>query len=177
MVENSRLSVNALPEYYDDMIIPFGFNRNPISSGTNFTLELQYKLQDLIDDGYELHLEDLKLGSSQNLSTKSVYEFTYQPGDAINRFLLRFVKLEDDDVSIDEPDQLAAAWTYNNTLYIHTHHEQTRAVLFDINGRQVQHFDIRSQGEHQYQLNLPTGVYLLRMHTNNQVETKRLIIR
>ncbi len=175
-VEQARLSVNALPEYYDGLTIPFGFDRNPVSQGTEFSIELESKLRELDDKGYELYLQDLKLDVMHNLSEKRVYEFTWQPEDDINRFLLHLAKTP---VSTDEPGNDHAtpgnAWTYNNNLYLFCAEEGTTVSLFDISGCELMKYH-SVKGEQVIHLNLPAGIYMVRMINNNNTKTIKVTL-
>ena len=171
MVEDAKLSVNALPNYYDGLTINFGFTKNEASQ---FNLELVNTLEAFQHEGLMLLLDDLKLAKTHNLTETPVYEFTSHEDDHPARFQLRVTDVSTDitDPSVTQP---VHAWYHNQMLHVKAFNPGTNVSLYDINGRELQSF-IADPGQNSYRLHLPTGVYLVRIIDNQKMHATKIVV-
>jgi len=83
--DNSELCINSMPFSSGETIVPlhFSFSKTGEISFTASELES-------FTAGISIYLEDLVQNNVVNLRQQPVYNFTYHPGDAVDRFRLRF---------------------------------------------------------------------------------------
>jgi hypothetical protein len=162
--QNENYALNTLSELTGNLTIPMGFVKN---SSNQFTIELTENLP-----GQTIYLTDLKTNQTNNL-TEGSYTFGSQDGDDANRFLLHFATL-----GIDKPsaDQSLSAWVYNKQLYILSN-ESENAAVYDIQGRLLQNFRIESSDLQSYPLNLPSGVYIVKLQGDSSSKSVKIIIQ
>jgi hypothetical protein len=161
-----KLSSYSIPEFNDDMIIPFGFTKN---SGDLFVIELLEGIE-----GKTLYLTDLKLNIKTNLTQEGSYSFTSTEGDDPNRFLLHFGA-----VGVDEaiPATAVAAYVSNNILYVLNAQGKVQVDVMDISGRLVHSQSLQTTGLSSTPLSLPAGVYVVRLNNGQTTNTNKVIIQ
>ncbi len=167
IVEEEKLALNSLPEMYQGLTIPFGFEKN---DAENFIIELVETIP-----GETLYLIDKKLDVYHHLTVDQHYAFSSEDGDDPMRFKLQFGQM-DDPTGIDQvEDGPVHAWYHNNTLFVTNPEERAEVKVFDISGRQMYRF-VAGAGEHQYQVNLPAGVYIVHTTTQNSSQSMRIVV-
>jgi hypothetical protein len=168
MMGDTRMLVQAISHIDEETVVPFQFIKNHEGN------EFQIAATETIEYTEAWLVDLLAQKEHQLVAGGEPYVFTSLEGDDPDRFLLKFsnVTVDTDDITA-EPS--INAWVYNNILHVHTPYEG-KVTLYDIQGRQLQSFSLE-QGEHSFHLNHPAGVYLIRMQSNNTVETQRVIIR
>ncbi len=161
-----KLSSYSIPEFNDDMIIPFGFTKN---SGDLFVIELLEGIE-----GKTLYLTDLKLNIKTNLTQEGSYSFTSTEGDDPNRFLLHFGA-----VGVDEaiPATAVAAYVSNNILYVLNAQGKVQVDVMDISGRLVHSQSLQTTGLSSTPLSLPAGVYVVRLNDGQTSRTNKVIVQ
>ncbi len=164
-VNNELLAINGLPEITEDLQIPVLFKAGQTGE--------QILTADVSQIEATVTLIDVVSSASHNLTNNPVYSFTSTEGDDPNRFLLHFGA-----VGIDEPAQLNEinAYVYNNSLYVQSQLENAQMALYDIQGRQMLTEHLNGSGLHKTELNLPTGIYIVRLQSNNQVKNIKVFI-
>ncbi len=121
-------------------------------------------------------LEDMQTGSAHDLQSNPEYAFTTDEGDISGRFNLHFDKQDDDATGMDCTESpVAIIWHHSNTIYVKSRDNNTEVRLYDINRRQLQHYQ-PGVGEHSYQIILPAGVYIIHMHTSTTQESLRIVV-
>jgi len=168
LTPTNLLSTQSINHIDHNLVIPFGFRKN--NEGNNFEITLETTIEEAT-----LYLIDLQLDIEHKLNLDSPYEFTAFPGDDPNRFELRFGSI--DETGIEEAQmQKPRAWVYNNVLYVESHEESARVTLFDISGRTLRTF-FAGTGQQAYPLNLPTGLYMVRISGSYAVETIKIVVQ
>lgn len=162
---NNFYALNTLTEVTDELVIPLGFVKNQNSS---FSISLI-----LNTTGHTLYLEDLKTNIEHRIS-ETPYTFTSAAGDDPNRFLLKF-----GPVGIDETPETPVinAWYYEGILNVKTVEVHTNIGIFNIQGQQLQNFQLQGSGLQSLSINLPTGVYFARLVNEGNMKTVKMIIR
>ncbi|MDA3943783.1 MAG: T9SS type A sorting domain-containing protein [Bacteroidetes bacterium] len=161
--ETHLYSTNTLPELHDELEIPFSFVKNAHSS---FEIELAQSIEGMI-----VYLTDFKSGIQHNLTETPTYSFTASEGDNPNRFLLHFGV-----VGIGEQEQAPTLQVYmvDNRLYVNNSLEQAQLAVYDLQGRLVAEQSLNSGGLQSLSLDLPAGVYIVRL--NNASESRAVKI-
>jgi len=161
--DNHKLSTNTLPAINEELVIPFGFESN---GSSNFEIELKESTV-----AYPIFLTDNKTGTIHKLSENPVYSFTASEGDDPNRFLLHFGV-----VGIGEQEQAPTLQAYmvDNRLYVNNSLEQAQLAVYDLQGRLVAEQSLNTAGLQALPLELPAGVYIVRL--NNASESRSLKI-
>lgn len=164
--DNQILSTNTLREITSDLSIPFGFVKN---ESTNFSIELLETMTDV-----DVYLTDLKLNIDTKLNIGSAYTFSSEEGDNPDRFLLHFgvVGIEDNTSNLSQIN----AYAYQNQLYVQSNLNEAQVSLFDIQGHQMLSREIVGAGSSRIPLDLPTGIYIVRLQSNNQVKNVKVFI-
>ena len=166
---DERLAAYTLPEARQDLVIPMGFEKN---TSTNFRIELKEAIP-----ATDIYLKDYKADVMHQITADSPYDFTSLSGDDPMRFELHFQPLEGAP-GIEDPGNAknVLVWTHNNILYVETGESKATLTLYDINGREVQNFRAGA-GQTSYNLQLPAGVYVLRVQSNGSLENHRIVLQ
>jgi len=121
-----NLSVNSLPGFTDETVIPFDFIKN---EGTNFSIEATGI--ETLEPSATVFLKDNKLGIDHNLSENPVYSFTSSNGDEPARFELHFSSVGINEI---QPQTVARVWLEHNTLNISNVEPGTNFEIVDLQG-------------------------------------------
>ncbi|NOU47179.1 MAG: T9SS type A sorting domain-containing protein [Bacteroidales bacterium] len=158
-------ALNTLPAITENMSIPLGFVKN---DGSLFTMELTENIT-----GQTIYLTDTKTNQTVTLNDNS-YTFTAEDGDNADRFVLHFgvvgVNEKSDEANIH-------AWYVNGQLYIQNTDQAVQMNIFDVHGRNLQSSIINTTGMYSKALNLPAGVYMVRLQNSGSVNTVKIIVR
>lgn len=163
--QNNSFALNTLPEITDELVIPLGFVKNQNSS---YSIELVQNTTI-----HTLFLEDLKTNVVHKIS-ETPYIFSSAAGDNPNRFLLKFGP-EDIDETLVTPE--IKAWYYRGILKVKTPEGLTNIDIFNIQGQQLQNFQLFGSGLQTVSINLPTGVYFARLVNDGNMQTVKIIIK
>ncbi len=165
IIENEKLSTNTYPSLDEEMVIPFGFEKNEAS---NFAIELLEG-----PEGKIIYLTDNQTGFQHNLSENPVYSFTSNEGDNPNRFLIHFGALSLDESSLTTA---ASAYVHNSSLYVLNASGQTQVDIIDLQGRTLQSSSFRAEGLYSQPISLPKGVYVVRVMDEKGVRTAKVVV-
>lgn len=166
MAGNELLSTNVLPEIDQQTIIPLRFNKNQ-QQGELFEIEMAETIT-----GLEVYLTDLKLNYRHKLSDVPVYQFTAQPGDNPNRFLLSFGTT---GLESPPPVQLLKVWYFEGQLGVVVPHERAQLTITDMQGRTV-YSGLILQGIQTMSVNLSPGVYVVTLRSTDGISSAKLLI-
>ncbi len=160
------LSTNTLPECNDDVTVPFMFYGN---GSENFTIELAETMEE-----QDVYLKDHKLGNTVNLSETGSYTFTSEAGDDPQRFELMFGV-----VGIDNPEALSSALIYSNDniITIANVKGETQMSILNMKGQTVYNVNFVSNGLEEISVEIPTGVYLVRLTNSGAMKTSKVFIK
>jgi len=166
IVDNSSFTVNTLTEASSGLTIPFGFAKN---ASTNFSIDLAESL-----DGYIIYLRDLKTNTVVNLSEKTSYSFTSEEGDDVKRFELFFGVL-----GVDKFKALATANVYNvdDKIIVANVSGKTMMDITNVQGQLLNNFEFFSTGNHEISVNLPTGIYMVRLSNSGEMKTMKVFVK
>ncbi|MFZ4708079.1 MAG: T9SS type A sorting domain-containing protein, partial [Bacteroidales bacterium] len=158
MVGDTKLDVNSLPVIDNSTSIPIHFIKN---EGSNFSINAK----EISNLAATVYLLDNKTNIDHNLTENPIYLFTSETGDASDRFVLHFGA-----VGIDEPENQNSlqAYVYSNRVYVTNTLGKASMQLFDLQGRLVQSSQLNGEGLQSQALNMPAGVYVVRL-SNAQI--------
>jgi hypothetical protein len=165
VANGERLSTNTLPVLTETTSIPFGFEKN---DADEFEIEL---LQGIPDT--ELMLSDLKLGTEHNLSKSTVYSFTSVDGDDPNRFVLHFGAVGTHD---QLPEMQPFTFITNDQLVVKSADAKALLQIYDMQGRLLQSHQLSTEGMHNLPLNLPSGIYIVRLISHSKSTSVKLVV-
>lgn len=170
MIPGEQLSINALPELNGYQLVQLGFE---CESNGDFTIEAS-ELESFTDY-VPVYLEDTKEGVLQKLNDLPQYDFTYNTGDEIGRFLLHFEMITGlNEIGADH----IHIYSNKNRVYIQSDKLLEGEVsVFDMLGQKI--FSQEAKGENlvQFIINKGTGYYLVKVQTSEGVLTGKVFIK
>jgi hypothetical protein len=157
-------SLRFLGEILENPVIPLSFQ--PGQNG-NFTITA---------NGTEFFtnviLQDLKTGTSQEMKTNPVYDFTSATSDGVNRFLIRF-----SPVGIEFPGkENNGIYVYDNTLYI-SNPGESFLEIYDMIGKKMVSEKTHNEPLYQLKLQLVTGFYLVRGTNGHKEFAEKVFVK
>jgi hypothetical protein len=161
--ENTQFAINGLPQVEEGTSIPVS-----LRIGADGTYTIEANINEIETN---IFLEDLFTGTSTKLNETSSYSFTASENDNPNRFLLHFGM-----VGVGEQEQASTlqAYVVDNRLYVNNSLEQAQLAVYDLQGRLVAEQSLNSGGLQSLPLDLPAGVYIVRL--NNASESRAVKI-
>jgi hypothetical protein len=163
LIDNStKVSVNAMVFDKKNIIIPMGFY---INTPANYTL-IADNLGSF-EDAISIHLEDLKLNTTQDLRINPVYNFTYDTLDDPNRFVLHFGNpyFGVNDSKNIQPVQI---YSFGNAIYIQSQDGKPldgTVFVYDLIGKELLHKPLSNQALNRITPGVVEGYYLVRVVT------------
>ncbi|MDD3744158.1 MAG: T9SS type A sorting domain-containing protein [Lentimicrobiaceae bacterium] len=164
--DNIKLAINSIPEVIDETAIPLQVF---IPSENDYFINISSQMGYFEDK--PIFLEDLANGNLVKLTEIENYSFTASENDNPNRFLLHFGV-----VGIGEQEQASTlqAYVVDNRLYVNNSLEQAQLAVYDLQGRLVAGQSLNTAGLQALPLELPAGVYIVRL--NNASESRAVKI-
>jgi len=166
--DEKELSINVISNNDNEVQIPLHFE-------ARFDATYTIKVEDnTLPDGVTIFMTDLVLNQEINLNTTSTYSFTASAGDSPDRFLLHFGV-----VGLGEQDQIPSlnAYVYDNRLYVNSFLDQAQLAVYDLQGRLVMQQANNAQGLQSVPLNLPAGVYLVRLSNAKEARSVKINVQ
>jgi hypothetical protein len=166
-----KVAINSIPHIDEE---------KPITVGARIPADGSYSLSvNEISGRFQsspLYLLDIAKGDVHNLKENPEYSFQASKGDVPSLFELWFT--QPTDVPKLPAASLTRMYTYGQTLYMEFGREATGRTLevFDTSGRRLMHKTLGSGMIHTTQLNLHTGVYIVRVTSATETETKRIFV-
>lgn len=158
-------SISFLTNISEHPVVPLGFKAGVkalytiSSTGTGFF--------------EEVILEDLHSGTLHNLSHYNSYHFSAEPGDPVDRFLLHFMTVGTDNRSLAK----VSVYYSNSMLHIlNPWSEKVNVQVFDAGGRFISRFDAHSKGLHRFGFKPQPGIYMVRVVSEKQTFTQKVIL-
>lgn len=167
VTEGNHLGLNTLTSFTDGLVIPFVFVKNASSS---FNIELAENL-----DGVYLSLRDKKTNTVVDLNQNPVYSFTSVDGDNANRFELMFGL----HVNVTDYKALASATAYStdNKIIVSNVSGITTMDIINVQGQVLNNYKFNSTGNHEISVNLPTGIYMVRLSNSGEIKTMKVFVK
>lgn len=161
----NKLSTNTLPELSPGLSIPLGFEKTESDS---YVIELVEN-----NEGYQVFLSDLKTNTIHEFSAEPTYLFTSALSDDPNRFVLLF-----NPVGLEEKPETARLNVYvmGNQLYAQILSENALIEIYDLQGRLLRSISTSSAGLFTEDVNLPSGAYVIRVISENSVQSAKILV-
>ena len=164
------LAVNSIPEITTENSIPLGMR---VAEQGIYSISVSQNSQTIGVNG--IYLEDQIQNTLHKLSDGE-YSFMTESGDITNRFTIHF-----GIVGIDESiSQAATIRTYasNNTLYILNPQQKRGTVsIYNLTGYKVAAFKLTGDTKQQQTLNLADIINIVKIQTNDEVISEKVIFR
>lgn len=163
---DAYLSLNTLPEWNKDLVVPFMFQKNQSS---NFMIELAETIESA-----DVILRDNKTNTVINLSETGTYTFTSEEDDDPARFEIMFGY-----VGINDPAALETAHVFSNgnTITVANVNGETQMSIINLQGQEIEQHEFNSSGYTTVNVELPTGVYFVRLLNNGEAKTSKVYIK
>ncbi|MDD2576383.1 MAG: T9SS type A sorting domain-containing protein [Bacteroidales bacterium] len=129
-----------------------------------------------IPSNIHVYLLDSLLNKAQYLNEESNYELQVSAGDNAKRLYVLFSYYKEDinEFFKPEPGEIIKIWNYDNTLNIEGK-DLIRYELFDILGNKLLEEEIQDN-KFNTQLNLVSGIYIVRAYSNTSSNVKKISI-
>ncbi|WP_034919106.1 LamG-like jellyroll fold domain-containing protein [Gillisia sp. CAL575] len=183
--EGNFLVIQGVPDFGKDQILPIGVR---IEKEGEFKIKID-TLENMNAD-HTIYLKDIVLDTIHDLRS-GPYTSTSKPGEITDRFQLIFYKElstpDPDPIVVEEPviddfSEISLLHSYSaNEMMVLNPKELNISVihLFDLNGKLLEVFDeVPSEAEIRLKVsNYSEGIYILKMHTDTEVITRKIIIK
>lgn len=163
-------------ERYSDISFNYETSKKSVDlafrAGTDgeYTIEVVLNTLDIADGVY---LEDLEKNIIIDLSKSTTYTFNATTDDNENRF-----KLHLGATGIAEVQKEALqAYISEQNLYILGEEGQAQLSVYDIQGKQLFNEQVELNNQFRQSLDLPQGVYVVSVQSNELVKTAKVIIK
>ncbi len=164
------LSVNTLPDYTSQTIIPIGFK-----VGVNETYTITASGMGTFPAGTDLYIEDLLLGKNQNLTVNPVYQFTATTTNPVHRFNLHFSPLTG---MAGKSTGNLNIYSSENNVYVNIPMElHGEIVIYDLLGKEVKRQSIESNTLNKVSLNTQLGYYLVKVMGDKTTVSGKVFIQ
>ena len=170
---NEKFAQNYLPYVYEPYQLPLHFK-----AGVNTTYHIVAEGVESFYGASEISLEDLFTGKIINLKDQQIYTFTATTDDDENRFVLHFNGIT--SVGETPADQNATVYAYDNRVYIHfneTPKSGYEVEVFNTLGQQVYAGRMEPNTLNSFRLNEKTGIYIVRVKTNDGLMVQKVMIK
>lgn len=158
-------AINSIPAIPEERSIAVGIKVSDPGEYAISLADLQGKFV-----GLDIHLEDIIAGITQNLTENDLYSFHAEAGETSSRFLLKF----GEDHSPELPVNLHA-YAYGKTLFVLNQTEKAVVEVYNAKGQEVLNKQI-GKGLHPIQTALPPGAYFVRMISDNEAASRKVVI-
>jgi hypothetical protein len=165
IIPGNILSINELPMAGNE-VVNLGFKSN---IGAAYVLNASGI--DNFASNVSVSLQDVKLNITQDLKVNPVYTFTYEEGDAENRFRLKFL----DMTGLTKPElQGIKVFSFDKTVVVENADRHQGVVrIYDITGRELFSQQLDGQPTSYFTLQVTTGTYIVKvLSTKGSVNTK-----
>lgn len=174
LVNNKKVSVNALPFSQKNITVPMGFST---SIPGNYTLVATNIGS--FDATIKISLEDLKLSTTQDLKLYPSYTFTYDTLDNANRFVLHF---NNPSFGIAERNIDHAIQIYSNEdhLYIKSldgNPLKGFGILYDLPGKELFRYQLANTMLNRFTPGVMEGYYFVRIVTDAGIYNGKVYLR
>ncbi len=165
IIPGNILSINELPMVGNE-VVNLGFKSNILAAYT-----LNASGIDNFPSNVSVSLQDVKLDIIQDLKVNPVYSFTYEEGDAENRFRLKFLDMTG---FTESALQGIKVFSFDKTVVVENANRHQGVVrIYDITGRELSSQKLDGQPTSYFTLQVTTGTYIVKvLSTKGSVNTK-----
>jgi len=176
---NIPLAINTLPEITAKTIVPLGF---ACKVSGEYTISAQELLFDLEQDVYLIDKkEKLSDGNFKRIDLRQTPAYTFRFGGGIenNRFELHFGNTT---TSIESRIENAFATIYSaqNQLFVRiddSNFKHGMLSVYNLLGERLMQQQILDAGLHTIEMNLQSGIYIVKLESENLIVSKKIITK
>lgn len=168
---SDRISTNRIGLVTEPTTVPLGF-KSFLNRGFTITAENVNSF----DNDMDIYLEDVQAGVQINLKEIQSYSFNAIANETTNRFRLHILK----STGIETAEPLAglSIYSFGNSLYFNTSLSLDAYVsVFNITGQEVYSTRTNLNGQKQFNLNVPTGWYVVKVMCDEGIKSEKIFIR
>jgi len=177
--DGAELAINMLPPEYlyaGETTVPVYFE-----CGEDAEYIFSFEGLESFDNETEIWLEDLTAGADWvNISEGDyTYLFTASPGDVKHRFNIHFFGPTSVPDPISGEDGRILIYSAKNEAYVVNKSDETikEVAIFDMLGQEILRTDVPAQlSTHKFHLSDRTAYYVVRVLTDKQVHTGKILI-
>ena len=171
ILENKHYAIQGFSSDYVEMSVSLGIDAN---INTEYTIRAEDFVN--INKTTKIFIEDKEQGKYVDLR-KEDYTFTLFGTDT-ERFVLHFNAAQDNSSSdIYEKESIFRdIYTNKNIIYINNIEFESIANIYDVTGKLIVSENIQ-RGNSSLELNVNPGYYIIKLMTENKVNSKKIIIQ
>jgi len=171
-LSGNKFVINSQPEFTENSKVELGVRS---VNGEQLSISIaENKLQNPY-----IFLEDRTLNKMVNLKLDQKYDFTASANDE-SRFVLHFNYQEVTSGLANNDQSLVKIYSNEKSIYVDLNHQFVDALVevYSINGAKLLNNKLMSQGLNELKLqNVATGLYLVKVISNEMVKVEKVFIR
>jgi hypothetical protein len=170
--DKTELAVNALRSNEGSLLVRLG-----CKTGGSGTFTITADETDSFDPGITITIEDLKTGTTQNLSKEPAYLFTAGSNDDPKRFLLHFSGMNSVESQLGQSN--IKIYSKNHVIYILSgqNYLYGTLILYTLSGQELLHKDLNGNGLASFPVNISSGLYLAKIIDDGKVQVEKIFIQ
>ncbi len=171
ILDNKHYAIQGFSSDYNEMSVPLGIDAN---INSEYTIRVEDFVN--IDETTKIFLEDKEQGKYIDLR-KGDYTFSLFGTDS-ERFVLHFNTEKENSTSdiYENESVLSNIYTNKNIIYINNIEFESIANIYDVTGKLISSHNIQ-RGNNLIELNVNPAYYIIKLVTNNKVNSKKIIIQ
>ena len=167
ILPTEKAAINTLSSFSENQQIPLGLK---VGAATTYALNVEGI--NSFEPSVSISLNDLKLGTSQDIRINPAYSFTASPGDAENRFQISFASVN----GINEPNSSGIIINAAHGILHVTNKGNSAGMIYVYSTTgQLLATSKFSSGETTLRM-VSTGVYMVRVVTGITSSTRKLVV-
>lgn len=172
VLNNRNYAIKALSDFKDGLTIPLSFK---VKESGKYLLKVKSLIKFEINTA--IYLIDTKENNTYNLTSESQINLSVNTDDNDNRFYIKFGNENNGVNNISENNEIFYTWSMNKELNIFYYNSNKLNGMLDIYNivgeRAIKEQEIVNGNYHYC---LATGTYIVKLISENQVITKKVII-
>jgi len=174
LTENNHLTINNLPFVENKIDVPLGFE-----AGITELHQIEANGIDSFNEATQITLEDLQNNLIIDLRTDPNYTFSASVNDNPNRFILHINAGVTDIPDLDKPLENLIYYTDESIILENTKGEKLEGEMkvYDILGKLQFTIKLGGDSKQAIKTTLGIGTYIIKVYSNNEIQTMKLIIK
>lgn len=168
---NQKLRINVLPTLETDYSVAMNLN---VTNDNAY--EINVSGVENISNVSSVTMEDKKIGVTIDLFKQSKYSFTAGPLDDSARFVIHFKYLE----QLEDYDEEVSIYSFGDNLYVinPTEGEELDKIeVYNLAGQQIVSRPLDQISKNVINMNVNTGLYLVKIYTSSQVYSQKVLLQ
>ena len=170
-IENINLSINAIPEITEQLVIPINFK---VGKSGIYSIEAT---EINIVDMQQIYLYDKKQDVYTDLTIQPEYSFVYDKNENQDRFLLTFTKNTSTTNDINTTD--INIYAFEKNVYVDFKHDisfkNVKITIYNIMGETIKIVNT-NKNKVIIPINYQTGTYIVEIITDNNIKRNTIVI-